>query len=489
MPHDSDAIGTSPALTVPPKRVAIYLVAQDAVHSLAGVLDRIPATIRERAEEILVTDAGSRDDTYLVGVGYKAVSGFDKLTVIRAPQPGVGAAMKSAIDHCRERGYDVVVLLHADGKYAPEVIGTLIAPLDRGGVDAVFGSRFLGRAFLPAGMPRHKALAIRALGWLQERTLRLGLSEYHCGYMALSVPAIAALPYRENADDLTFNADLIAQLRLARLRIAEVPVPAYTGDETRGLRGVRYVGGVLRSLAQYWLHSRGLREHPKYAIEERYVYRHSPEASHQKILGLVEKDRQAILDVGCGAGHLSEALAVRGNRVVGVDSRRAPEVETRVGRFLQVDLDRDAIPWTGEPFSYVVLADVLEHLREPSALLAQCRKLLAKDGRLLVSVPNVAHWSVRLALLFGRFDYTARGILDRTHLRFYTFRTIRQELDAAGFRVERVETTPAPWGDLLPPGLGSRFGRLLERLEIWGARPWKSLFAYQFVLRAHRNDS
>ena len=212
MTHDSDA--TPPGEAGASKRVAIYLVAQNAVHSLAGVLDRIPAAIRDRADEILVADAGSRDDTYLVGVGYKAVSGFDKLTVIRAPQPGVGAAMKSAIDHCRERGYDVVVLLHADGKYAPEVMESLVAPLDRGGVDAVLGSRFLGNRWLPAGMPRHKALAIRALGWLQERTLRLGLSEYHCGYMALSIPAIADLPYRENGDDLVFNADLIAQLRL-----------------------------------------------------------------------------------------------------------------------------------------------------------------------------------------------------------------------------------------------------------------------------------
>ena len=82
-------------------RLAIYLIARNVVHSLAGVLDRIPPAIRERAEEILVSDAGSRDDTYLVGMGYKAVSGIDKLTVIRAQRDGLGAVVKAGIDLAR----------------------------------------------------------------------------------------------------------------------------------------------------------------------------------------------------------------------------------------------------------------------------------------------------------------------------------------------------------------------------------------------------
>jgi 2-polyprenyl-3-methyl-5-hydroxy-6-metoxy-1,4-benzoquinol methylase len=235
------------------------------------------------------------------------------------------------------------------------------------------------------------------------------------------------------------------------------------------------------------MHSRGIRESPRFAITEKYVYRETPEASHQKILGLVEGDRQSVLDLGCGAGYLAEALAVRENRVVGVDARRAEGVEGRLAVFLQADLDTDPVPWSGEPFDIVIAADVLEHLREPGKLLEQCQSLIDEDGSLIVSVPNVAHWSVRLGLLFGRFAYTARGILDHSHLRFYTLSSIRAELADAGFRVDRVETTTAPFGELLPSGLGSRFGRLLERLDALGARWRPTLFAYQFVLRARNS--
>lgn len=470
------------------KQVAIFLVAENAVHSLSGVLDRIPEDVRERAAEILVCAGGSRDDTYLVGVGYKTVSGFQKLTVMRGSDAGVGANLKSAIDRCREQGHEVVVLLHADGKYAPEVMGTLIEPLDRDEVDVVVGSRFLESRH-PAGMPRHKALAIRLLSALQERLAGLGLSEYFCGYQALSVPAVAELPYHANRDDLVFPTELLVQIRQKGLRVAEVAVPPYSGDETDGLRGLRYVAGVLHALWRFWLHSRGLREEPKFAVSEKYVYRREPEASHQRILGLVERDRQLVLDVGCGAGYLAEALAVRGNHVVGVDARRAPGVDDRVERFLQLDLDREPLEWSGPPFGLAVLADVLEHLREPDRLLARCRELLADDGRLIVSVPNVAHWTVRLQLLFGRFPYTARGILDRSHLRFFTLASLREELARAGFVVDRIETTAAPYGELLPRGMGSRLGRLLGRIEGIGAHFTRGVFAYQFVVRARKADA
>ena len=480
-PEPSLAAAAVPAW---PRKVAIYVVAENAVHSLAKVLDRIPESVRERVDEIFVCDAGSADDTYLVGVGYKSVSGYEKLTMVRGSDKGYGANSKLAIEHCRERGYEIVVLLHADGKYAPEVIETLIEPLQRAEVDAVLGSRFLeggGR------MPAHKAFAIRALGALENRLLHLDLSDYHCGYQAYSVPAIAELPTRHNSNSLVFNTEIIVQMKQKGLRMAEVPVPVYSGSETDGLRGLRYAVQVLRVLAQYFLHSRGIREHPKYDISEKYVYKHSADASHQKILAMLDRDRQRILDVGCGAGYLAEALAVRGNSVVGIDARRVPGVEERVERFEQVDLDREPIPEPDQPYSWIVLADILEHLREPDELLARCRELLADDGQLVVSIPNVAHWSMRLALLFGRFTYTARGILDRTHLRFYTLSSITGTLQRAGFQVDRVETTAPPFREVLPSAV-SGLARVLTRLNQLGNWTWKELFSYQFVLRARKAD-
>ena len=472
---------------VPHKRIAVYVVAHNAAQSLSRVLGRIPQPVRERVAEIFVFDAGSRDDTYLVGVGYKAVFGHENLTVFRGAEGGLGANIKRALTYCREQRYDIVVLLHADGKYAPEVIADLLAPLERGEVDAVFGSRFLAGNPVRRGMPLYKYLAIRLLSALQNRLLGLGLSEYHCGYRAYAVAAIADLPYDANSDGIHFDTEIIVQMKQKGLRIAEVAVPVYSGEEADSVRGVGYAANVLRVLGQYWLHSRGFREYPKYAVAEKYTYKESPNASHQRILQLVDRDRQLVLDVGCGAGYLAEALAVRGNTVVGVDARRAAGVEERVERFLQVDLDRDAIPWSGPPFAYVVLGDVLEHLREPERLLAQCRTLLGDEGRLIVSVPNVAHWSVRLPLLFGRFPYAAKGILDRSHLRFFTVPSARAEIERSGFVVERVETTTAPLEELFPGRRPNLIARLLTAMQRFGNRWWPGLFAYQIVLRARKH--
>ena len=98
----------------------------------------------------------------------------------------------------------------------------------------------------------------------------------------------------------------------------------------------------------------------------------------------------------------------------------------------------------------------------------------------------MAHWSVRLSLLAGRFAYTARGILDRGHLRFYTLASILRELDAAGFDVERVETTPIPLEELLSRSELGALGRLVRGLQRLATRIWKQLFAYQFILRARK---
>jgi 2-polyprenyl-3-methyl-5-hydroxy-6-metoxy-1,4-benzoquinol methylase len=484
-----DALPTVAAATpgdAPAKRIAVYVVARDVVHSLARVLDRIPGSVRDRVTEVLVFDAGSRDDTYLVGMGFKAVSGQANLTVMRGESGGFGANNKRAITYCIERGYDIMVLLHGDGKYAPEVLDQILAPLERGEADAVFGSRFLTPGGGRHGMPWHKEVAVRALGVLARRVVGLGLRDWHCGYRAYDLTALRQLPYGLDSDDLHFDTEIAIQHALHGLRIAEVPVPPYTGDETGGLRGIRYAANILRVLGQYWLHRSGFREYPKFAIVEKYVYKTSHDASHQRLLALLDKDRRRVLDVGCGAGYLAEALAVRGNVVVGVDARRAPGVAGRVAEFIQVDLDRDPIPWSGPPFHFVVLADVIEHLREPDRLLARCRELLADDGALLVSVPNVAHWSVRLALLAGRFPYAARGILDRSHLRFFTLASIRTEISRAGFVVDRMETTTPPLEQLFRGRILGSLARFLNRLQAPAARVWPGLFAYQIVLRVRK---
>ena len=138
----------------------------------------------------------------------------------------------------------------------------------------------------------------------------------------------------------------------------------------------------------------------------------------------------------------------------------------------------------GEAFDVVVAADVLEHLPDPGRALDLLRPLVKPGGLLLVSLPNVANVTVRLALLFGRFSYTPRGLLDASHLRFFTRRTGHALLVEHGFRVETVRPTAMPV-ELAVPALGRPpLAPLVRAAAVLLARIRPTLFGYQFVYAA-----
>jgi 2-polyprenyl-3-methyl-5-hydroxy-6-metoxy-1,4-benzoquinol methylase len=153
---------------------------------------------------------------------------------------------------------------------------------------------------------------------------------------------------------------------------------------------------------------------------------------------LVPAGARSVLDVGCGTGSLGAALKRRGvARVVGIET--TPEAaEIARGRLDEVvvgDVEAVELPFGDGEFDTIVYGDVLEHLVDPWSLLRAHRRLLAADGRVVVSTPNVAHWRVVLALLRGRWRYTAGGVMDVTHLRWFTRETLEEMLAQAGLHV------------------------------------------------------
>jgi len=180
---------------------------------------------------------------------------------------------------------------------------------------------------------------------------------------------------------------------------------------------------------------------------EHYPLKESRYSSHY-YLEQLGWSGQRILDIGCGEGFVAARLRARGNRVTGVDVLERPRHREAMEQYLCCDLARDVpgglanLPAAG--FDKILLLDVLEHLPRPELLLDACRGLLAPGGEALISVPNVANITVRLALLAGRFEYASRGILDRTHLRFYTRRSFRRFLEDNGYRAERL------WMSVMP---------------------------------------
>jgi 2-polyprenyl-3-methyl-5-hydroxy-6-metoxy-1,4-benzoquinol methylase len=155
---------------------------------------------------------------------------------------------------------------------------------------------------------------------------------------------------------------------------------------------------------------------------------------HAKVVTLVDRGSH-VLELGTATGHTSQALADRDCTVVGIeiDEDMAAEASGPCERMIVGDLD--ALDLTAElgdeEFDAIVAADVLEHLKDPLGVLNRVRSFLKPDGCVVISVPNVAHGSVRLALLSGHFDYQKTGLLDSTHLRFFTRRSLEELLDEA----------------------------------------------------------
>ncbi len=135
-------------------------------------------------------------------------------------------------------------------------------------------------------------------------------------------------------------------------------------------------------------------------------------------------------------------------------------------------------------FDVVVCADVLEHLADPAAVLARVRRWISPRGVLFVSLPNVANVAVRLALAAGRFEYADAGILDRTHLRFFTRRSARRLVEEAGFRIRRLRPTPIPAELAVPLFRVAPFRGAARALFSAAAALRPTLFGYQFVIEA-----
>jgi SAM-dependent methyltransferase len=153
---------------------------------------------------------------------------------------------------------------------------------------------------------------------------------------------------------------------------------------------------------------------------------------------------RSLLDIGCGAGGLGRALRGAGSaaRLIGVepDPVLASHAERHYDAVHRLDVEREAAPVAPGTLDVLVYGDVLEHLRDPWAVLKRDAALLAPGGTLLVCVPNIEHWSFAARLLAGRWRYEEMGLFDRTHLRWFTRGAMQQAIEAAGLKP--VECAP-----------------------------------------------
>jgi glycosyltransferase involved in cell wall biosynthesis len=473
-------------------RIGILVVAYNAAGTLARVLDRIPTEFRSRISGILVSDDHSADATYLVGLGYQQFDQSLPLEVVRNPRNlGYGGNQKVGYRWAIERGLDIIVMVHGDGQYAPEKLPDMVAPLERGEADAVFGSRMLEKgAARRGGMPLYKYMGNKLLTRFENALAGTDLSEWHSGYRAYSVAALRDLPFERNDDDFNFDTQIIVQLAESGKRIVEIPIPTFYGDEICYVNGLKYARLITRDVIRYRAHKLGFGTGELAFASEVYEAKESETSSHGRIVDWLEgRPRRRVLDLGCAEGAIAGRLTALGHHVTGVDIAASDGVKDRVDEFVQADLDAGLPPEVEGPFDVVIAADVLEHVRRPEQLLTELHGVMAPGGMLIASVPNFAHWYPRARVALGLFDYDRRGILDQTHLRFFTRRSFERLCQTHGWRVARRGYTGLPLevverggaGDQPAAAVDGSARRLVRRLDATAVRARPNLFAYQML--------
>jgi glycosyltransferase involved in cell wall biosynthesis len=469
-------------------RLLIFVVAYYAEDTLKSVLERIPRSIFDEYEcEILIVDDASHDRTEEIGRAYRRAHPGIAITVLRNEfNQGYGGNQKVGYTFAIREGFDFVGMLHGDGQYAPEELPRLVAPLRDGIADAVFGSRMMRPLeALKGGMPPYKFFGNRILTALQNLMLATRFSEFHSGYRVYSVDALKRISFQLNTNVFHFDTEIIIQLLHDRRRIVEVPIPTYYGGEICRVNGIKYAKDVLLTTAQSVLHDAGLffqrrfdpiseQENAHYDLKLGYT------SSHQLALDTVP-DRASVIDIGAGPGGIARELLKKGCRVAVVDQFAVREVSTADVEVFTQNLD-DEPAFSIADYEYLLLLDVIEHLKNPEKFLERLRVQFGYSTKTLVlTTPNIAFAVQRVMLALGQFNYGKAGILDRTHTRLFTFRSLRRLLVDSGFRITQIRGVPAPFPKVF--GIG-RLGRAALAFNRFLIALSPSLFAYQIFVVA-----
>jgi 2-polyprenyl-3-methyl-5-hydroxy-6-metoxy-1,4-benzoquinol methylase len=213
-------------------------------------------------------------------------------------------------------------------------------------------------------------------------------------------------------------------------------------------------------------------------------------SSHSRIAASLKSlpERSTVLDVGAASGMLARRSRNSSLRFFGIESNAewaaiaSPFYET-----LWICPFDEAPDEALHSYDAVVLGDVLEHMQAPEIALGKLARLQAPGSLFLISVPNVTNLWVRIQLLLGNFEYAERGILDGTHLRFFTRKTLIDLVNGAGLDIISIKTTPIPL-ELVSPFFITSLGRLLHAAVAWITSLLPTLLGYQFIVEAKKHE-
>ena len=471
------------------KRVLIFIVAYNAETTIEKVLSRIPPRFTSTDVEVLIIDDSSqrRHISERACAISRRHSAF-KITVLRTPEnQGYGGNQKLGYRYAIDNGFDLVALVHGDGQYAPEKLPALLAPLVADEADAVFGSRMIDkRAARAGGMPLYKWFGNQILTTFPKPDARARASPSF-------TPAIASIRPRRWRRFRSRKTRTISistprssfSSSCKKLRIAELPIPTYYGDEICHVNGMKYAWDVFKTMLRARLHRMNLLFDRKFDV-------HPPEETYDLKLGfasshtaaIARRVRAATCSISVAARAMSRAswrpkdamspawIGTFRQSLVRAWQPGVHSLESRSQRISRQRLRIRSDTHARHHRASQGAGKFMDELR----FAAVCKR-----PEIIITTANIGFFVTRLMLLFGQFNYGRKGILDATHTRLFTFRSLEALLEQSGYKILEVRGIPAPF----PKAIGENFvSRLSARLNQVLIRVSKGLFSYQIFVRA-----
>lgn len=480
-------------VTQRPQSLLIFIVAYQAETTIEKVLQRVDAASISyplKRIEVLIIDDSSRDRTFELASRWARKRDGLLVNVLKNPENlGYGGNQKLGFRYGIDNKFDLILLMHGDDQHFPETISQLIAKFTEGNGSPglVIGSRMLDKTLaIEGGMPHYKFWGNRLLTAIQNALLGTSLSEFHSGFRLYSRVALESVPFEYNSDDFDFDTEIIIQLHSANYEIREVPVPTYYGNEVCRVNSIGYGLAVLRDCLLFNLQSFGIFFRTRFFLasdENPYLPKFDFCSTHKVALETIVGEDITYI-VGCGPADIARPFVLKSNYCELLDlalskehdDLKVPCHSVNLETISQIPVQKD------EVFSKVLMLDVIEHLSNPERALRLLRNTPNfKTSQFVFSTANVAFFLIRLSLLFGRFQYGARGILDITHKRLFTYDSFTQIIKDGGFRICSVHPIPAPFPLAIRNKLLSRLLLIANQIV---NMIFPRAFAYQILIVA-----
>ena len=227
-------------------KIGILVVAYNAESTIKETISRIPKTFLKFIYQVLISDDKSIDSTFNVANELKDNTDLPIKVVTQPLNLGYGGNQKFGYFWAMENNWDIVVLLHADGQYAPEFIEKIIEPIVNENCDVVFGSRMIDKKrALQGGMPVYKWIGNQVLTKIQNLLTNQTFSEWHSGYRAYRISKLRQIPLNKLNNGFRFDTQIILELIKIRAKFKEIPIPTFYGDEVSHVNGLEYAREII----------------------------------------------------------------------------------------------------------------------------------------------------------------------------------------------------------------------------------------------------